>query len=614
MPAALRWLLSLVVLNPICVRLVHNASRRKRHLYIRSGYLAVLILVLILVLLPTQGGAQSYRTLAAEGANAFELVAYLQLLLICILTPVFMAGAIAQESNPRTWDVLLTTPLSATQIVLGNLFGRLFFVIALLFATLPLFAITQYFGGVPGSSVLASYAVSACAALVVGAVAVALSVNRLAGRRAVFAFYIAVVSYLGVTAAIDIPLRAGSPAGPGGVTLFTPLNPFLSLNALLAPSSYQTPDSLVLAQMGTLGRFWFGSPVAAFCTVSSVVAVVLALGSSVTARSVSASTGTPWYRKVFGIGAKDAETRPARDVWQNPIAWREAAARANTLPKVVLRWAFIIVGMSFGVGLTIAYHTTTLSVEAYRFAMLATVFTELAVITLIAINMSATAISREREDGTLDLLLTTPLSQAYYLNGKLRGLISYLLPLLAVPVVTMAAGAVYVLLGGFDRPGGVMSSDMPLGMASAVSTPAVLPEAALLLPLATIPFLAFVIMIGLQWSLKSRGTISSVVATVALVGVIAGVVGLCAWNAGSEIQVVGPGLVGLNPFTLVYALTSPAYALESTVSAAGLASARFGLAIGAGVAVVIYAALVFSFRSAMIKTFDVTTRKLAGSR
>ena len=42
-----------------------------------------------------------------------------------------LAGAIAQESNPRTWDILLTTPLSSMQMVLGNIFGRLFFVLAL---------------------------------------------------------------------------------------------------------------------------------------------------------------------------------------------------------------------------------------------------------------------------------------------------------------------------------------------------------------------------------------------------------------------------------------------------------------------------------------------------
>src|SRR5262245_64617214 len=106
----------------------------------------------------------SYRDLAEKGARSFEIVAYLQIGLICILAPVFMAGAIAQEADPRTWEVLLTTPMGALEIVLGNLFGRLFFILALLVSSLPLFALTQFFGGVPGRSIFASYGIAGSAA------------------------------------------------------------------------------------------------------------------------------------------------------------------------------------------------------------------------------------------------------------------------------------------------------------------------------------------------------------------------------------------------------------------------------------------------------------------
>src|SRR5438477_4059692 len=217
MPVVPRWFLRLGITNPITVRLVQNGSRRMRHLYIRAGYLAVLILVLLWILLTSGSQALSYRQLAQAGATSFAWVAYLQIGLICVLAPVFMAGAIAQEANPRTWEVILTTPLSALQIVLGNLIGRLFFILALLFSSLPLFALTQYFGGVPGRSIFASYAIAACAALLVGTIAIALSVSRLVGKRAVFAFYIAVVSYLALTIAIDVFMRnSGKGAGGAG--------------------------------------------------------------------------------------------------------------------------------------------------------------------------------------------------------------------------------------------------------------------------------------------------------------------------------------------------------------------------------------------------------------
>ena len=127
MPALVNWLLRLLPTNPICMRLVQGGSCRPRHMYLRSGYLAVMVFILMFAMLANVQGAVSVRELAAGAANTFILISYLQVGLICLLTPVFMAGAIAQEANPRTWDILLTTPLNALQIVLGNLFGRLFF-------------------------------------------------------------------------------------------------------------------------------------------------------------------------------------------------------------------------------------------------------------------------------------------------------------------------------------------------------------------------------------------------------------------------------------------------------------------------------------------------------
>jgi ABC-type transport system involved in multi-copper enzyme maturation permease subunit len=613
-----RWLLTLLPLNPICVRLVQSGSRRLRHLYIRSAYLGVLIIVLLILLLQSNAAVQNYRDLAAAGAAAFQWVAYLQLGLICILTPVFMAGAIAQESNPKNWDVLLTTPLSTPQIVLGNLFGRLFFVLALLACSLPLFAITQYFGGVPGRTVFLGYIVSAAAALLVGAIAIALAVNRLAGRRAVFTFYAAVVSYIGVTWAIDLALRPGSPAGQGGVTALTPLNPFLSLEALLRPSSYPRPDAVQLADMGPISRWWFGSPVAAWCWISIGLSLTLSLVSSFTLRQVGASQGIPWYRRMFGLGASGADTRPAREVWNNPVAWREAAARANTLPKLLARWGFIVAGIIWGVGLTIAYHRLGLDHEGYRFALLATFFTEFAVIALIAINMSATAISREREDGTLDLLLTTPLSQADYLNGKLRGLISYLAPLLAVPVGTMAIAGLYVFFGGFGRDGGVSFASTVVSSTRGtltVNAPVVLPEIALTLPIVTIAFIAFAIIVGLQWSLMSRGTIGSVVATVAVVGLVGSIVGVCGWQAGTGISSLGPFLTAFTPPSLAYASLNPLAALRASITGQeDVGSARIVLAAGAIGTGIAYLMIVLAMKASMAKTFDATTRRLAGTR
>lgn len=606
MPAALRWFLRLLPLNPIVVRLVQGASRRGRHNLIRSGYLAVLIAVLLALLLPQQGRL-AYQTLAVKGAEAFEIVAYLQIALICILSPVFMAGAIAQESNPRTWEVLLTTPLSAAQMVLGHLFGRLFFVLALLAASMPLFAITQYFGGVPGQSILLSYAVAAGAALVVGATAVALAVSRLAGRRAVFTFYVSVVTYLALTIAVDFSLQPPS----GGVTPVTALNPFLALRALLNPTGYPRPDPIDLEAMSGFARLWLGDPVTAWCLVTVSISTVLIIASTFAVRSASSIEGRPSLRRrLFPSHAGSA--RRARTVWQNPIAWREAAARQATLPKMLARWAFIGAGALWGLALVLYLHGGGMSPANYRYALLATVWTELIVITLVAINVSATAISREREDGTLDLLLTTPITPSEYLGGKLRGLISYLTPLLAIPLGTVAMGSLYTLFNGFGA-GGVTVTEA-FGVTT-IDTPLVLPEGAVIAPLVAAPFIAFCVMIGLQWSMKSKGTIGSVISTVGAVGVVAGIVGLCGWQMGTKMPVIGPGLSASTPVTALLGIIEPASAFQGAVRAAeDLATARVSLLVGSVLAAGIYLLVVYGIRANMVRTFDVAVRRLAGSR
>ena len=60
MPTFVNWLLRLLPTNPICMRLVQGGSKRMRHLYIRSGYLAVMIVVLLFVLLQSVGTSPSW--------------------------------------------------------------------------------------------------------------------------------------------------------------------------------------------------------------------------------------------------------------------------------------------------------------------------------------------------------------------------------------------------------------------------------------------------------------------------------------------------------------------------------------------------------------------------
>src|SRR6266487_5599187 len=157
------YLWRLVPANPILLRVVEAAGKRRRDLFVRCGYLALLILVVIFALIgsgATVGGG-SLGELAKVSAHIFQQMSYLQLGLVALLAPVFTAGAITQEKDSQTYDILLATPLTNGQIVLGSLLSRVFFVVALLVSGVPIFAITKVFGGVSIRSIVLSFLIAA---------------------------------------------------------------------------------------------------------------------------------------------------------------------------------------------------------------------------------------------------------------------------------------------------------------------------------------------------------------------------------------------------------------------------------------------------------------------
>jgi len=592
-------------LNPIAVRLVQSGSTRPRHLLLRSGYLALMVLILLFALL---GSGTTLRDLAQQGAKAFAVVSFGQVFLICILAPIFMGGAIAQESNQQTWDVMLTSPLSSLQIVMGNLFGRLFFVLALLISTFPLFAITQLFGGVPGSAIIESYAIAAFSALIMATIAITLSVTRTAGRRSVFVFYASIIIFLFATYAIDLALQVKVVIGSDAVstTVMTPLNPFLTLNVLLNSNLYVPIDFAGTGHLWPV-RLWFGSPVAAQLWFFGLGSIALILYSTLRVRLLG---GALLGRTIgFTTGSSASSGRDARRVGSNPVAWRELHLRGQTPKLRLARWVFVAAAISVGLVIVLLSRAGTLNNDQTRLALVAVLGAEILVVILTALNLSATAVSREREDKSLDILLTTPIQPGQYISGKLWGLVQYLLPLIAVPCVTLAIAALYVVTGGFGNQADLMVMEDVRTIK--VPTPLILPEAAIALPLVLFSFTALCVMIGLQWSVKSKGTIGSVVAATGVVIVIAGSVGLCGWASGNNIPYGGAVINAASPLNLVIAAVEPGQLIEYSLESP--TGRRWSIIGGAVVASLLYWAIVYGLHASIKSNFMMTVRRLSGT-
>src|ERR1700728_2071684 len=102
----------LIPANPILLRVVQMNGKRRRDLFIRCGYLGLLIGVVIVILMGGNASTGNLAELAKSSANLFQTLSYCQLGLVALLAPIFTAGAITAEKDSQTYDILLATPLS----------------------------------------------------------------------------------------------------------------------------------------------------------------------------------------------------------------------------------------------------------------------------------------------------------------------------------------------------------------------------------------------------------------------------------------------------------------------------------------------------------------------
>ncbi|QDU32395.1 ABC-2 family transporter protein [Poriferisphaera corsica] len=628
------WLWRMIPGNPMVVRIVSGGSVRMRDLWLRMGYLGALVLIVFFGLMAGEGMGSNVALsdLAASGSSIFQIIAYGQIVLVCLIAPLFMAAAISQEQSAKTYDILLTTPLTNMQIVLGNLIGRLFFILSLLASGLPLFAILLIFGGVRASSVFYAFSIAATTAIFVGSVAVFLSVMRLGGRKAVFTFVISIAAYL--LAAYMLDSFIIQRLTPGNYTTYlTPFHPLLVLDTLVRPDNYQihTPD--MLASYGPIARYLLGQPLASFLFLTSLTSLTLITWSALVLRNVGRGDSklVIYIKSKLRLNPDGAarKRKPRHVTGRNPIAWRESHTRGNALNAILSRYAFLVIGLALAILWLALYHfnslptlNTTMTgvnqlpVETFKQGLYILLLMEILIIALVALYMAAGCVSREREDGTLDLLLTTPMTQKQYVWGKLRGLVQFLILLISVPVLTVALVSVYSILGSiFGWQGAIYTHQSTFATTSATrinEAMLMLPESALLLALVLIPFVALCVATGMYWSLKSKGVLGAVIPSVSIIGLVSLVFGFCGFNLALNTPVIfGATFNAFSPTTAALMIINPWDYVSGFPAHPGFS--RIFMTISAVIAAAGYFFIVAAMLNAMVKNFDQTVRKLSGT-
>jgi len=146
-------------LNPLVVRELRGGLRSGRRIALLTFCLAVISVFFLGIYLVTAAslGSSSGGVGVAIGASFFPIVVGVELFLICVMTPAQTAGAIVNERERQTYDVLLITPLAPRQIVLGKFGASLAYLVLLLVAALPIESLAFLMGGVdPVELLLAS--------------------------------------------------------------------------------------------------------------------------------------------------------------------------------------------------------------------------------------------------------------------------------------------------------------------------------------------------------------------------------------------------------------------------------------------------------------------------
>jgi ABC-type transport system involved in multi-copper enzyme maturation permease subunit len=682
------YLWRLVPGNPILRRVVEAAGKKRRDLIIRCAYLGLLIFVVLYVLgtSGTETNTGDLRALAKDSASLFKTMSYLQLGLVALLSPIFTAGAITQEKDSQTYDILLSTPLTNGQIVLGSLLSRVFFVVALLVSGIPVFAITQIFGGVAIKSILYSFLIAASTALVTGAMAMAIATFKIGTRRTIFSFYLFIVVYLVGLYLLDrvdfFHLTFTDASGNRvrtATSWLTSLNPFLALQVIFGDKTYMPPNMADLPteyQAWPFGWFWT-SPATFYFSFMFFLSVAMMAPSVLLLRRLAQSTTSlrGWILQKLKLSKGD-RTRKPRVVWQNPIAWREAKTKASAARATFLRYGFITIGLAAAIVLLVMHSTevtpkefinhsfdpakNTLYVEGSgqsempvangaevtiggepasvndlygkyavrnltqdatgsitsidlleyprklmpeeaRSWLLGLTIVEFSVILLIVANAAASTVTREKEDGTLDLLLTTPITSRYYIWGKLRGLVAFVLPLVAVPVASA------FLFIAHDLIRWLAERDSSFQWI-------VFPEALIMMPAMLIIVCAFAAILGMQMSLRCRTTVRAVMSSVGIIVGACAALGWCGFSILDHSGMTAELAVGVgtfSPFTLLTILIDPQQFAAPAFSGpqSDPSGARVVAFVVCVVALALYSLGIWSMYRSMVKNFDMTIRR-----
>ncbi|MFC1792539.1 ABC transporter permease [Planctomycetota bacterium] len=411
--------------GPIFDKELRVSSRRRRNYILRFAYIALLTAFLALVWIEAMGqsGSAVYRIsrMAEAGKYIVIYIVWFQYCATQFLAVIMLSNSISDEIYHRTLGLLMTTPISSFQIVMGKLFSKLLQLVLLMAISLPLLAIVRVMGGVPWDYVISSLCITLTTVIFVGSLSLFYSIFC---RRAYVVIIMTIMTLgtifallpLGLYAVWDIANPAISERSV--FTLIFLPNPYCSMfiNTIAIVEPRSAAALTFYSWPIHCGIMLAASAVLLFVSVFIVRKVAL---RQATGQLDSSSGKRRSRRAAKGAGAnQQAFAGAIRRVAGPPIIWKELRSpifRRHKIRTCIL--AFI--------GLILLSGTYYLCVKANvlddegTHAAYAVIF--MAVGMLFTIVLPATSITTEKESRSWPVLLATPLNDKDILLGKFIG-------------------------------------------------------------------------------------------------------------------------------------------------------------------------------------------------
>jgi ABC-type transport system involved in multi-copper enzyme maturation permease subunit len=463
-----------LLFGPIFQKEVRTAGRK------RAGYIGRALYALALLAVVGFAFWAIWKQLAFTTSTVHRLqqmqemapvlaltIVWFQFVMLGLMGPNLTAPSIADEKRTGALAALLTTPMTAAQIIGGKLSGRLVHVLVLALLATPLLLAVRIFGGLEASIVLQATAIAVSTAILGAALGLLFSIwNKRSTAAAVFGlltlglFQSAIPATDGMLALWfedrgytfhQDTLAASSPATlafltAGAIRGMPP--PHVSLTLV-------TPSATSPGRVIDLGPMWLFNTVYTLalaliisCIASAALRRTMLREASSGGEAHSPAAMAPPTRPVVpgATGAAGEETVRAkiatssrdRTVGDNPVLWREVRQ-----PTFGSRRRFVIASGVAAAGLAFLYWKFGFEEEGLHGSI--TVVGAIAIM-LQSVFMTTGGFVGEREGRTWDVLLTTPLTAAEVALGKFAGSLrsQWFLPTLALGHVALSGTLGYL--------------------------------------------------------------------------------------------------------------------------------------------------------------------------